>query len=81
MQRASFDTGSTEKGWRSQISVYNQDNTVPESVTRATLKQYRHSEAVTDILEFADRSHSLTIDSGWREVANACLAWLRRQSL
>jgi pimeloyl-ACP methyl ester carboxylesterase len=57
------------------------DHTVPESVTRSTLKQYRHSEAVTDIVKFDDRSHSLVIDSGWREVADTCLTWLRRQSL
>jgi hypothetical protein len=30
-------------------------------------------------VEFADRGHSLTIDSGWREVAEACLAWLTKQ--
>ncbi|WP_433053537.1 alpha/beta hydrolase [Dactylosporangium sp. CS-033363] len=57
------------------------DHTVPESVTRATLKQYRHSEAVTDIITFPDRAHSLTIDSGWREVADTCLTWLKEQSL
>lgn len=57
------------------------DNTVPESVTKATLKQYRHSEAVTDILEFPDRAHSLTIDHGWREVADSCLSWLTKQGL
>lgn len=57
------------------------DHTVPESVTRATLKQYRHSDAVTDFLEFEDRAHSLTIDSGWRTVADACLEWLTRQGL
>src|SRR4051794_34688509 len=57
------------------------DHTVPEAVTRATLKQYRHSEATTDILEFADRAHSLTIDHGWPEVADACLAWLDKQGL
>jgi pimeloyl-ACP methyl ester carboxylesterase len=58
-----------------------QDHTVPEAVTKATLKQYRHSEAVTDILEFPDRGHSLTIDHGWREVADACLTWLEKQGL
>ncbi|GAA0421859.1 alpha/beta hydrolase [Acrocarpospora corrugata] len=58
-----------------------QDHTVPESVTRATLKQYRHSTAVTDIMEFPDRAHSLTIDSGWQEIAEAALAWLKNQSL
>jgi len=57
------------------------DNTVPESVTKATLKQYRHSDAVTDFLEFPDRAHSLTIDHGWREVAQAALTWLQKQSL
>jgi pimeloyl-ACP methyl ester carboxylesterase len=58
-----------------------QDHTVPEAVTKATLKQYRHSEAVTDLLEFEDRAHSLTIDHGWHEVAEASLSWLGKQGL
>lgn len=53
-----------------------QDHTVPEAITKATAKQYRHSSAETDVLEFADRGHSLTVDSGWREVAEASLSWL-----
>ncbi|MCT9932366.1 alpha/beta hydrolase [Planotetraspora sp. A-T 1434] len=57
------------------------DHTVPEAVTLATLKQYRHSAAVTDFHEFPDRAHSLIIDGGWREVADFTLAWLARQSL
>jgi pimeloyl-ACP methyl ester carboxylesterase len=57
------------------------DHTVPESVTKSTLKQYRDSPAVTDIMEFADRGHSLTIDSGWREVAQASLDWLEKHGL
>ncbi|MFC5187412.1 alpha/beta fold hydrolase [Actinomadura harenae] len=57
------------------------DHTVPEPVTRATLRQYRHSDAVTEITVFPGRGHSLTIDSGWREVADVALAWLGRQSL
>jgi pimeloyl-ACP methyl ester carboxylesterase len=56
-------------------------HTVPEAVTKATLKQYRHSDATTDILEFEDRAHSLTIDHGWRDVADASLSWLGKQSL
>ncbi|MCW2548255.1 MAG: alpha/beta hydrolase fold protein [Mycobacterium sp.] len=58
-----------------------QDHTVPEVVTKATLKQYRHSPAVTEILEFEDRGHSLTIDSGWSEIATASLEWLAKQGL
>jgi pimeloyl-ACP methyl ester carboxylesterase len=58
-----------------------QDHTVPEVITKATLKQYRHSDAITELTEFADRGHSLTIDSGWRAVADQCLTWLAKQSL
>lgn len=57
------------------------DHTVPEAITRATLKQYRHSSAVTELVEFPDRGHSLTIDSGWRSVAETCLEWLEGQGL
>jgi esterase/lipase len=57
------------------------DHTVPEAITKSTLKQYRYSPAVTDLLEFEDRGHSLTVDSGWREVAEACLSWLDKQGL
>ena len=57
------------------------DHTVPESVTRSTLKQYRHSSAVTEIKTFPDRGHSLTIDSGWPEIAETCLTWLKEQGL
>jgi pimeloyl-ACP methyl ester carboxylesterase len=57
------------------------DHTVPEAITKATVKQYRHSPARTDLLEFADRGHSLTIDSGWRAVADGCLRWLGSQDL
>jgi pimeloyl-ACP methyl ester carboxylesterase len=57
------------------------DHTVPEAITKATVKQYRHSSAVTELEEFPDRGHSLTIDSGSREVADLCLAWLAKQGL
>ena len=57
------------------------DHTVPEAITKSTLKQYRHSDAVTDLIEFDDRGHSLTIDSGWRDVADATLTWLDEQGL
>jgi pimeloyl-ACP methyl ester carboxylesterase len=57
------------------------DHTVPEVITKSTAKQYRHSTAVTDVKEFADRGHSLTIDSGWPDVAGASLEWLQAQGL
>jgi len=57
------------------------DHTVPEVITKSTLKQYRDSLAVTELLEFEDRGHSLIIDSGWRDVATTCLEWLEKQGL
>ena len=77
---AKVDTHNSGRGPLLLI-MGGRDNTVPEAVTKATLKQYRHSEAVTDILEFPDRAHSLTIDHGWQDVADACLSWLGDQGL
>ncbi|HTR69994.1 MAG TPA: alpha/beta fold hydrolase [Mycobacteriales bacterium] len=58
------------------LTMGGMDHTVPEAITKSTMKQYRRSSAVTEIIEFADRGHSLTIDHGWRDVADAILAWL-----
>ena len=58
-----------------------EDNTVPPVLVRSTLKAYRRSPAVTEFKEFAGRGHSLTIDSGWRELAEYCLAWLQAKQL
>lgn len=57
------------------------DHTVPGSITGATLELSRHLPAVTDLQEFTDRGHSLTIDHGWCEVAEHCLSWLDAQEL
>ncbi|CAN5466105.1 alpha/beta fold hydrolase [soil metagenome] len=75
---AKVDTDNQSRGPLLLIAS-GKDHTVPESVTRATLKQYRHSDAVTDLETFPDRGHSLTIDSGWSEVADTCVTWLRKQ--
>ena len=50
-------------------------------VTRSTLKQYRDSGAVTELKQFEGRGHSLTIDSGWKEVADAILDWPKTNGL
>lgn len=77
---AEVDTGNLGRGPLLLI-MGGRDHTVPEAVTKATLKRYRHSDAETDLLEFADRGHSLTIDHGWREVAQACQQWLQAHDL
>jgi pimeloyl-ACP methyl ester carboxylesterase len=77
---AKVDTGNSERGPLLLI-MGGRDHTVPEAITKSTLKQYRGSAAVTDLAEFPDRGHSLTIDSGWRAVADDCLSWLAKQGL
>jgi pimeloyl-ACP methyl ester carboxylesterase len=77
---AKVDTANSGRG-PLLLVMGGKDHTVPEAITKATLKQYRHSDATTEILEFADRAHSLTIDHGWRDVADAALTWLKAQGL
>ncbi|MBF5042046.1 alpha/beta hydrolase [Aggregicoccus sp. 17bor-14] len=57
------------------------DGTVPEVVVRAEHKLYRKAPTVNDYRVFADRGHSLTIDHGWREIAEASLEWLASKGL
>jgi alpha-beta hydrolase superfamily lysophospholipase len=77
---AKVDTENSERGPLLLI-MGGKDHTVPEAITKSTLKQYRHSTAVTELVEFADRGHSLVIDSGWPEVAQASLAFLKKNDL
>jgi pimeloyl-ACP methyl ester carboxylesterase len=77
---AKVDTDRSDRGPLLLIAG-GQDHTAPEAVTRGTLKQYRHSTAVTELRELDDRGHSLTIDHGWRDVAEVVLSWLQAQGL
>jgi non-heme chloroperoxidase len=61
------------------ITAGGQDHTVPAAVSMATRRAYHRSPAITDLREFPDRGHSLTIDHGWREVAQTVLDWLRQR--
>jgi pimeloyl-ACP methyl ester carboxylesterase len=54
------------------------DHTVPWAIANATYKRQRRNAAVTEIVQMPNRGHSLTIDSGWREVAETALAFVRR---
>jgi pimeloyl-ACP methyl ester carboxylesterase len=54
------------------------DNTVPWSIANASFKRQQRNDDVTEIVEIPNRGHSLTIDSGWREVANTSLAFAQR---
>ena len=63
------------------LTAGGKDHTVPRAITTQTRKLYAKSGAVTEVKEFPDRGHSLTIDSGWQDVAESALDFLRRHSL
>jgi pimeloyl-ACP methyl ester carboxylesterase len=54
------------------------DHTVHPAIANAAYKRQRRSEGVTEIEQVPNRGHSLTIDGGWREVAEKALAFVKR---
>ncbi|MBR7835178.1 alpha/beta hydrolase [Actinospica durhamensis] len=52
------------------------DHTVPEAISKSEFKHQNGPDVTTDLMEFADRGHSLTIDGGWHQVAAACMTWV-----
>jgi pimeloyl-ACP methyl ester carboxylesterase len=54
------------------------DHTVPWAIANASYKRQQHNTAVTEIKKIPNRGHSLTIDSGWREVAETALEFVKR---
>jgi non-heme chloroperoxidase len=54
------------------------DNTVPWAIANAAYKRQARNQGVTEIVSIPGRGHGLTIDSGWREVAETALAFVKR---
>jgi pimeloyl-ACP methyl ester carboxylesterase len=54
------------------------DNTVPWAIAEASFKLQQRNKAVTEIVKIPNRGHALTIDNGWREVANTALVFVKR---
>jgi len=60
------------------ITSGEEDHTVPWAISNASYKKQKRNEGVTEIVEIPNRGHSLTIDSGWRDVADIALAFVKR---
>jgi non-heme chloroperoxidase len=56
------------------------DNTVPWAIANASYKKQKRNPGITEIVMIPDRGHSLTIDHGWREVADTALDFVRRHA-
>jgi non-heme chloroperoxidase len=75
---AKVDTENPERG-PLLIMSGEKDNTVPWSIANASFNQQKkHNSGVTEIEEMPNRGHALTIDSGWREVCDKALAFVKR---
>ncbi len=77
---AKVDTANSRRG-PLLITGGTADHTVPLKTARAAHRLYRKSEAVTDFHEFDGRGHSLTIDHGWRDVADTVLSWMKHRGV
>ena len=75
--QAKVDTRNPERGPLLILSGAK-DNTVPTAISAAEFKRQQHNPNVTEFAEIPDRGHALTIDSGWAEVAQTALDFIRR---
>jgi len=74
---AKVDTKNPERG-PLLILDGELDHTVPWAIANASYKRQARNEGVTEIQKIAGRGHALTIDHGWREVADTALAFIGR---
>jgi non-heme chloroperoxidase len=54
------------------------DHTVPWAIAKAAYDRQKGNPGVTEIVKMPNRGHSLTIDHGWREVAETALTFVKR---
>jgi non-heme chloroperoxidase len=74
---AKVDSENPDRGPMLIISG-EKDHTVPRAISEAAYKRQQRNEGVTEFVEIPNRGHALTIDNGWREVADTALAFIKR---
>jgi non-heme chloroperoxidase len=74
---ARVDSTNPERGPMLILSA-DADHTVPWAIANASYKKEKRNPGVTEIVKMAGRGHSLTIDAGWREVAEKALEFVAR---
>ena len=74
---AKVDSKNPDRGPLLLISG-EKDHTVPWAIVNASYKRQKRNAGVTEIVEIPNRGHSLTVDSGWREVADRALEFVKR---
>ena len=74
---AKVDTKNPERG-PLLIIEGDDDHTVHPAIAKAAYKRQRRNEGVTELKTIPNRGHALTIDSGWRGVAQTALDFVKR---
>jgi pimeloyl-ACP methyl ester carboxylesterase len=74
---AKVDTKNPDRG-PLLIIEGEKDHTVPWAIANAAYKRQKRNPGVTEIVKIPNRGHSLTIDHGWREVAQTALDFVKR---
>jgi pimeloyl-ACP methyl ester carboxylesterase len=74
---AKVDTQNPQRGPVLIISG-QKDHVVPWAIANASFQRQRRNPGVTEIVEIPNRGHALTIDNGWRKVAETSLAFVKR---
>jgi non-heme chloroperoxidase len=74
---AKVDTDNRDRGPLLLISG-EEDHTVPPAIVQASYKKQMDNKGVTEFVSMPKRGHSLTIDSGWRAVADTALGFVKR---
>jgi pimeloyl-ACP methyl ester carboxylesterase len=77
LTEAKVDTKNPDRGPLLIIDG-EKDHTVPWSIASASYNKQKRNEGVTEIKSIPNRGHSLTIDSGWREVCDTALDFVKR---
>jgi pimeloyl-ACP methyl ester carboxylesterase len=71
------DTKNPDRGPLLIVSG-QRDNTVPRAIAHASFKKQQRNPGVTEFVEMPNRGHALVVDSGWREVADKALDFVKR---
>jgi len=71
------DTKNPDRGPMLLITG-EKDNTAPGAMAEGTYNKQKRNKGVTEIIELPNRGHALVIDSGWREVADTALEFVKR---
>ena len=74
---AQVDTTNPRRGPMLIVSA-DSDHTVPWAIANAAYEKQKRNQGVTEIVKMPGRGHSLTIDAGWRDVAEKALEFVGR---